>query len=69
MNSEKTYRVVGMTCEHCERAVSEEVQKLPGVRSARADHLAGELAVGGDGIEDTAVRVAVEAAGYELAVD
>ena len=28
----ETYRVTGMTCEHCVRAVTEELERLDGVR-------------------------------------
>ncbi len=67
MSSERIYRVLGMTCEHCERAVCEEVKQLPGVRSARADRLTEKLVVCGQGFDEGAVRVAVESAGYSLA--
>ena len=29
----QTYQVTGMTCEHCIRAVTEELEKLDGVRA------------------------------------
>lgn len=63
---EKIYAVEGMTCGHCERSVSEEVQELIGVQSAHADSTTGRLIVRGD-VDDAAVREAVEAAGYKLA--
>lgn len=63
--TEKTYTVAGMTCGHCELSVREEVEEIPGVESAQADHTAGRLTVRGD-VDDDAVRKAVEAAGYTV---
>ncbi|MBS1676451.1 MAG: heavy-metal-associated domain-containing protein [Actinobacteria bacterium] len=65
--TEKTYAIEGMTCEHCERSVTEEVEELAGVEWARADRAAGRLVVHGESIEDIAIRRAVEAAGYAVA--
>ena len=36
-----TYPVTGMTCEHCVRAVSEEVGGLGGVSAVTVDLIAG----------------------------
>ncbi len=65
--SEKTYRVEGMTCGHCERAVKEEVEELQGVESAEADRATGTLVVRGPAIDDAAVSAAVAEAGYRVA--
>lgn len=65
---EKTYDVEGMTCGHCEMSVREEVEELAGIESAQADHTTGRLTVqADDGIDDDAVRKAVEAAGFKVA--
>lgn len=64
--TEMTYMVQGMTCGHCEAAVSEEVGQLSGVTSVRADRATGRLVVRGEGFEDAAVRAAVAEAGYEV---
>ncbi len=41
-----TYQVTGMTCEHCVRAVTGELENLDGVRDVRVDlHPGGESAV------------------------
>jgi copper chaperone CopZ len=61
-----TYRVVGMTCEHCVAAVSAEVGELPGVSAVEVKLAGGELVVRGADMRDEAVRGAVEAAGYGL---
>ena len=65
--SEKTYTVQGMTCGHCELSVREEVEELAGVESVQADRTTGLLTVRGEGVDDAAVRDAVEAAGYSVA--
>lgn len=62
-----TYSVVGMTCEHCLRAVTAEVADLPGAADVAVDLPSGALRVGGD-VAPEAVRAAVEEAGYQLAV-
>lgn len=64
--NEKSYTVQGMTCGHCEMSVREEVEELPGVVSAQADHVTGRLTVQGDQVDDDAVKRAVEAAGYTV---
>ena len=64
----KTYTINGMTCEHCVRAVTEEVGQVAGVREVRVDLASGAVDVVSDTTPDeAAVRAAVEEAGYELA--
>jgi copper chaperone len=60
-----TYTVVGMTCGHCVRAVTEEVEKLDGVTAVSVDLATGALDIEGD-VDADAVRKAVDEAGYEL---
>ena len=63
-----TYRVTGMTCEHCARAVSGEVAHLEGVTDVQVDLPTGEVTVTSAAPLDTDdVRAAVDEAGYELA--
>ena len=62
-----TYAIAGMTCEHCVRAVGEEVSAVPGVSSVDVDLASGRLVVEGDGFDDAAVRAAVDEAGYAVA--
>jgi copper chaperone len=63
---ERTYRVAGMTCDHCVASVREEVSALPGVERVEVELATGRLAVSGHGFTDQAVRAAVDDAGYEL---
>jgi copper chaperone len=66
--STATYTVVGMTCGHCVNAVTDEVSQLPGVTGVDVDLASGGLTVISEApVEETAVRAAVEEAGYEVA--
>lgn len=44
----RTFRISGMTCDHCERAVVEEVSALPGVDSAEVNLESRQLTVSGE---------------------
>lgn len=62
------YRVTGMTCGHCEGAVTTELSALPGVKSVKAVAATGEVTVTSAApLADEDVRAAVDEAGYELA--
>ena len=66
--SSASYTVVGMTCGHCVAAVTEEVAQLPGVTAVDVDLASGGLTVTSDApVDESAVRAAVEEAGYEVA--
>ncbi|WP_055552725.1 heavy-metal-associated domain-containing protein [Streptomyces sp. NBRC 110028] len=62
------YQVTGMTCGHCEGAVAEEIGALDGVSSVKAVASTGQVTVvSAAPLDETAVRAAVDEAGYELA--
>ncbi len=62
-----TYRVEGMTCDHCVRAVTTELVLLPGVQRVDVDLAAGAVTVvSGDPLDDGDVREAIDEAGYVL---
>ncbi|WP_328811904.1 heavy-metal-associated domain-containing protein [Rhodococcus sp. NBC_00297] len=64
----KTVTVVGMTCQHCVSAVTEEVSALQGVTSVHVDLESGRVDVESDTpVDDAALATAVDEAGYELA--
>lgn len=66
--STANYTVVGMTCGHCVNSVTEEVSQVPGVTDVNVDLTTGGLTVTSDAdVDDTAVRAAVEEAGYQVA--
>ncbi|MEV4438229.1 heavy-metal-associated domain-containing protein [Streptomyces sp. NPDC049577] len=61
------FKVTGMTCGHCESAVTEEVSALAGVTAVKAVAASGLVTVTATGpLDDEAVRAAVDEAGYEL---
>ncbi len=68
MSTVQTYTVTGMTCSHCVASVTEEVQEIPAVEHVDVVLETGRLTVTSVGpIEDTAVKTAVQDAGYRLA--
>ncbi|MFD3942237.1 heavy-metal-associated domain-containing protein [Streptomyces sp. NPDC058579] len=61
------YQVKGMTCGHCEGAVSSEISEIAGVSSVKAVASTGQVTVVSEAALDVeAVRAAVDEAGYEL---
>lgn len=61
------YQVTGMTCGHCEGAVSAEISGIDGVSSAKAAAATGEVTVTSTApLDEEKVRAAVDEAGYEL---
>src|SRR5688572_10248289 len=62
-----TYTVTGMTCDHCVRAVTTEVQKIAGVTAVDVELDSGRVTVTSDApVDEQAVRAAVDEAGYEV---
>jgi copper ion binding protein len=66
MSTEQVYRVPGMSCEHCVAAIESAVSEVPGVSSVHADLAVLTVRVGGPA-EISAVRAAIEGAGYDVA--
>ncbi|WP_345770461.1 heavy-metal-associated domain-containing protein [Blastococcus saxobsidens] len=67
MTTTASYTVTGMTCGHCVNAVTEEVSSVPGVTDVAVDLATGGLTVTSDQpVDESAVRAAVEEAGYEV---
>ncbi len=69
MNTQ-TYSVSGMTCAHCEAAVTSEVHEVPGVAGVTVDLVPGgtsEITVTSDQpVDDAAIAAAIDEAGYEV---
>ena len=66
--STETYSVTGMTCDHCSRSVSAEVNALPGVIAVDVDLATGRVTVTGEQpVNPDTIRKAVAEAGYTLA--
>jgi copper chaperone len=64
---EITYTVDGMSCAHCKAAVEQEVGQVPGVEFVNADFDTKLVLVRGEGLDDSALRAAIDEAGYEAA--
>ena len=62
-----TYSVPGIHCEHCARAIREEVSEIGGVEEVDVDLPAKVVTVRGSGLSDGDVREAIAEAGYEAA--
>ena len=60
-----TYHVPGVSCAHCERAISEEVAAVPGVTNVTVDLATKVVTVEGEALDDSALRAAISDAGYE----
>ncbi len=64
---ELRYTVEGMSCAHCEIAVTQEVEQVGGVAAVEVDLESKQIVVRGEGVSDGAVRAAIREAGYEAA--
>lgn len=67
MSETLTYTVPGMSCEHCRSAITKEVEGVAGVESVAVDLETKQVAVAGTGVDDAAVRAAIDEAGYDVA--
>ncbi|WP_208029406.1 heavy-metal-associated domain-containing protein [Rhabdothermincola sediminis] len=68
MTVSQTFRVEGMTCDHCVAAVREEVSRVGGVAEVDVDLATGRMTIfADDAIDADEVRAAVRSAGYEIA--
>ncbi len=65
--TELTYAVPGVSCAHCRAAIAGEVELVPGVRTVDVDLDAKRVRVTGDGLDDAAIRAAIDEAGYDVA--
>lgn len=60
-----SYVVSGMTCSHCEAAVTREVTQVVGISSVEVDIDTERVRVNGADVDDAAVRAAIDEAGYD----
>ena len=65
MNQTITYSVPGMSCGHCRAAITTEVSAVPGVETVEVDLDTKLVAISGENLDDTALRAAIDEAGYE----
>jgi copper chaperone len=62
----RTYSVPAISCGHCKAAIEGEVGRLAGVERVVVDVDSRSVEVTGDAA-DTAIRAAIDEAGYEAA--
>jgi copper chaperone len=62
---ELTFSVPEMSCEHCVRAVSEELEQVAGVASVEIDLETKLVVVRGAGLDNARLRAAIADAGYD----
>ena len=59
--------VPGVSCEHCRTAITKEVGMLAGVESVHVDLEQKVVTVRGNALDDSALRAAIDQAGYDVA--
>lgn len=68
MSTTQTYRVTGMTCDHCVAAVEQEVGGIAAVSDVAVDLASGRVTVTSSRpLTIDEMTAAVDEAGYELA--
>ena len=67
MNETRTYSVPTIHCAHCASSIREEMSEVAGVDDIEVDLEAKLVTVTGSGLDDAALRAAIEEAGYEAA--
>ena len=62
-----TFQVTGMTCGHCQRAVTEEISRISGVQGVTVDLPTGSVTVtAAQPVDRADVAHAIDEAGYAL---
>jgi copper chaperone len=64
---EMTFSIPGMSCGHCEKAVSEELLAVDGVDLVDVDLETKLVVVHGNALDGARLRAAIEKAGYQAA--
>jgi copper chaperone CopZ len=67
MSETATYTVPAIHCAHCAMSIREEVSEVEGVDDVAVDLDTKVVTVKGNGLDDAALRAAIEEAGYEAA--
>jgi copper ion binding protein len=62
-----SFRVPGVSCEHCRSAIRDQVGALDGVESVDVDLEAKTVAVNGPSLDEPAIVAAIADAGYDVA--
>jgi copper chaperone CopZ len=64
MNETVTFSVPGMSSGHCRAAITDEVTAVAGVESVDVDLATKLVRISGENLDDSALAVAIDAAGY-----
>jgi copper chaperone CopZ len=64
--AELIFTVPGVSCSHCESAITEEVGRLQGVSPVDVDLATKRDTVSGSRLDPSAAREAIEEAGYDV---
>jgi copper chaperone len=67
MSETTTYSVPGVHCGHCKAAITRELETVAGVGSVDVDLDSKHVTITGHGLDDSALRAAIDEAGYEVA--
>ena len=67
MSETATYTVPALHCGHCKASVTEELSDVEGVETVDVDLDTKLVVVTGSGLDDAALRAAIEEAGYQAA--
>jgi copper chaperone len=67
MTEKTTYLVPGVHCGNCKAAVERQLEAVAGVESVDVDLESKRVTVTGKGLDDGALRDAIDEAGYEVA--
>jgi copper chaperone len=65
MDETVQYAVPGMHCDHCGRAVEQEIAAVDGVTAVEVDLETKLVTVSGEALDDGLLRAAIDEAGYE----
>ena len=65
--SQQTFQVQGMSCSHCERAVTQAVQALDPQAQVKVDRASGRVDVTSNQAAST-IKQAIEQEGYQVSV-
>ncbi len=64
---ETVLKVIGMSCEHCERHTKNELEEITGVQSAVASHSSGQVVIKHDeSVSLKEMKAAIAEVGYEV---
>ena len=63
---EVRYSVPGISCDHCVNAITGEVFQVAGVSEVVVDVEAKVVTVRGEDLYDSALRAAIDEAGYDV---